>query len=308
MFLEELDSVDGRDLMTPDTSKWLRVSQHVMSSGYSPCLRDGPACKTKWNQLIPDYKRIADYMCRTGRNVTDFWELDSADRKAEGLPRQFSQDIFNTIHEWFGQRPQIQPPHVRDLLSPTDVNYSAPQQELPDDNGVGDSEPDTDDPFEMSQPEPADTTEDTTPPRSPLRRNFMPAGAAASPGNAGSPSSRPLDNAGSPSGRPFNGVPAGIMPQVLSSSENSLSALNRRPGNTGVRRKNVSGHTVIAEATKTTGAVMATQMQTIAEASRELERSKIEVQLKLFSEQMEYQREKDRRMYEHAAAANENAR
>jgi len=65
---------------------------------------------------------------------------------------------------------------------------------------------------------------------------------------------------------------------------------------------------VIAEATKSTGALMAAQMQTIAEASRDLERSKIEVQLKLFSEQMQYQREKDRRMYEHASIANENAR
>jgi hypothetical protein len=75
-----------------------------------------------------------------------------------------------------------------------------------------------------------------------------------------------------------------------------------------VKRKSVSGHVVIAEATKATGAVMAQQMQDIAEASRDLERSKIEVQLKLFSEQMSYQREKDRRLYENAAIANDNAR
>jgi hypothetical protein len=46
----------------------------------------------------------------------------------------------------------------------------------------------------------------------------------------------------------------------------------------------------------------------MAEVSRELERSKIEVQLKLFSEQMMYQREKDRRLYENAVTVNENAR
>lgn len=70
----------------------------------------------------------------------------------------------------------------------------------------------------------------------------------------------------------------------------------------------MTGHTVMAEATKATGAAMAQQMQDIAEASRELERSKIEVQLKLFSEQMSYQREKDRRLYENASIANDNAR
>jgi hypothetical protein len=46
----------------------------------------------------------------------------------------------------------------------------------------------------------------------------------------------------------------------------------------------------------------------MAEASRELERSKIEVQLKVFSEQMDYQREKDRRLYENSRIAQENAR
>jgi hypothetical protein len=53
---------------------------------------------------------------------------------------------------------------------------------------------------------------------------------------------------------------------------------------------------------------MASQMHDMAESSHELERNKIEVQLKLFTEQMAYQREKDRRLYENAVIANENAR
>jgi hypothetical protein len=53
---------------------------------------------------------------------------------------------------------------------------------------------------------------------------------------------------------------------------------------------------------------MATQMKDMAAANRDLERLKIEVQLKLFSEKMSYQRDKDRRLYENAMIANENAR
>ena len=75
-----------------------------------------------------------------------------------------------------------------------------------------------------------------------------------------------------------------------------------------MRRKSLSGHNVIAEATKAIGIVMVQHMQDITESSRDLERSKIDVQLKLFSEKMQYQREKDRRIYENAVAANENAR
>jgi hypothetical protein len=84
----------------------------------------------------------------------------------------------------------------------------------------------------------------------------------------------------------------------ISSSDPSEFSSKQRTGNTGVQRKSISSHNVIAEATKASGEVMAMQMRNMAAASRDLERSKIDVQLKLFSEQMEYQREKDRRLYE----------
>jgi hypothetical protein len=40
-------------------------------------------------------------------------------------------------------------------------------------------------------------------------------------------------------------------------------------------------------------------MKAMAEASREVERGKIDVQLKLFTEQMDSQREKDRRKHDY---------
>lgn len=296
-YLEELDTVDGRDLMTSDSTKWLHVSQHVMQGGYSPILRDGAACKAKWNQLLPDYKRIADYLCRTGRNVPDYWELTAADRRSEGLPRQFGQDVFDAIHEWYGNRPQMQPPHVRDTLAPNDSNYRWPQPDTQINAEEADIEPDMEDPLELSQQEAFDTTEGSSPPRSPRRTPTTPTAIPAF-----------TDTTASPSSRPSTRLPPGVTPHVISSSDTSQYAVNRRHGNTGVRRKSLSGHTVIAEATKASGALMAAKMEDIANASRDLERSKIEVQLKLFTEQMEYQREKDRRMYENAQIANENAR
>jgi hypothetical protein len=97
-------------------------------------------------------------------------------------------------------------------------------------------------------------------------------------------------------------------PIYISSTDTSDYSTRRRPGNTGQRKKSLPGHNVIAEATKATGDIMATQMKDMATASRDLEHSKIEVQLKLFSEQMAYQREKDRRLYENAVVANENSK
>ena len=98
-YLKELDTVDGRDLMTPDNRKWMRISQDMVRAGFSPRLKDGAACKAKWNQLFPDYKRIADYLSRTGRNIPDYWELSASERKADGLPRMFAKEFYNAIHE-----------------------------------------------------------------------------------------------------------------------------------------------------------------------------------------------------------------
>ena len=148
-----------------------------------------------------------------------------------------------------------------------------------------------------------DATEGTggnTPPHSPNLTSPSPCCTAG-----------PLLSTGTPNLQPPTGIPTGLTPQapqVISSSDTSEFTVKRRSGNIGVRRKNLTAHNVIAEATKATGNVLAQHMQDIAESSRELERSKIEVQLKLFSEQMEYQREKDWRIYENALAANENAR
>ena len=296
MYLQELDTVDGRDLMTPETSKWICVSHCVNGAGYSPIVRDGPACKAKWNQLVPDCKRIADYLSRTGQNAADYWDLSPAERKSEGLPRVYAQETYDAIHEWFGGRPMIQPPHMRDTLASNDGNYQHPaSQTLQGDEG--DSEPDTEDPIDYTQRDYVQATDDSTPPRSPRVASSTPSRSASA-----------TECARTPNSRPYNGLPPGITLQNISSSDTSHFGAGRRPGNTCVKRRNMTGHTVMAEATKATGAAMAQQMQDIAEASRELERSKIEVQLKLFSEQMSYQREKDRRLYENASIANDNAR
>jgi len=65
--------VDKRHFMVPDSSKWLRISQEVMHESCSTTPRDGHACKSKWNQLIPDYKCIVDFFKQSGTN--DFERL-----------------------------------------------------------------------------------------------------------------------------------------------------------------------------------------------------------------------------------------
>jgi hypothetical protein len=123
LYMEELDMPDGHDLMTTDVNRWLRVSMLVMDAGFSPCMRDASSCKTKWHQILPNYKRIADYHSRTGTNTLDYWEQAPTERLVRGLPRLFSQELFNQLHEWNGTRLHITPLNVRDLLASNDCNY-----------------------------------------------------------------------------------------------------------------------------------------------------------------------------------------
>jgi len=43
--------------------------------------------------------------------------------KAKGLMRQSLEKKIDVIHEWYGDSPKIQPPHIQDLLSPSYANF-----------------------------------------------------------------------------------------------------------------------------------------------------------------------------------------
>jgi hypothetical protein len=53
---------------------------------------------------------------------------------------------------------------------------------------------------------------------------------------------------------------------------------------------------------------MVAQMKEIVGATRKTESNHLEVQLQLFAEKMQYQREKDQRLYEQGVLAAQNAR
>ena len=112
----------------------------------------------------------------------------------------------------------------------------------------------------------------------------------------------------SPLPRPRHTLPVGVTAHVISSTDTSEFLGKREFGSTGIRRKNVSGHNLLAEATRASGAVMATQMKDMADASRGIELSKMEVQHKQFTEHMQYQRGKDIIAIEHAKTVNEIAK
>ena len=70
---------------------------------------------------------------------------------------------------------------------------------------------------------------------------------------------------------PSKKLPEGVTPKILSSSGISEFSLRRRLSNIRMRRKSISGQSLIADATKASGEVMASQLREMTKTSRELE-------------------------------------
>ena len=311
-FLEELDAVDGRDLMHSEATKWTQISEKVMAAGFSSHFRDGTACKGKWHLILPDYRKIADYHARTGINSEDYWMLTNDEYVAEKLPKSFSKEIYSRIHEWFGRRPQIQPPHVRDLLNPEDTVFQHVHEDSEEDEiEVVDLSADgknfevnvTNEDIEDSQR----VVDNLSSPHSPV----VCGGSPIRPIHIRSDSRQGLPTQGrvttSTTSPLQEGIPNGKGNTViLSDSNNSFS--KRKTDNTGIRRKSLGNQSAVVEVTKASTEALTNQLKAMVSATKETESKKLEVQLKLFAEHMAYQRERDMRIYEQGLLTPENAR
>lgn len=52
--------------------------------------------------------------------------MSAAQKKKDGLPRSFPQDIFFQIHAWYGQQPTQTPPLAMDWLSTENNKQQTP--------------------------------------------------------------------------------------------------------------------------------------------------------------------------------------
>jgi hypothetical protein len=128
-FLEELDIEDPRELMSSEMTKWEKVSLSLNRADGISCFRTAEACKYKWQQLLPDYKKVADLHKGTGTNSMLYFDLSFAERRDRVLPKNFDAFVYREMHEWLRHKPTMNPPHFRDLLHPDDGNLRAAAEE-----------------------------------------------------------------------------------------------------------------------------------------------------------------------------------
>jgi hypothetical protein len=205
-------------------------------------------CKSKWHLLIPNYRRIVDYHARKGTNKELYWSQSSRQYGEEGLPKSFSHEIYGRIDEWFGRHPQIQPPHVRDLLNPGDSNYVVEEEASDEDvEVVGENvAPGARHAMHVSHSDIPDLANEVGKAR--FRKGIASTVVRESAGPQ-----HILGSSRSPRRQP---VPRRFSPIILSSSDSWTSSGRRNPGSTGIRRRTSSAHAALAEATKATSEVM----------------------------------------------------
>jgi hypothetical protein len=121
LFLEEIDAVDGRDLMNPEASKWIRISQHVMRASHS--------CKASGIFYIQITNELQTFMLTL---VAMAWTTGSS----------LHWSILKDFHINYMTRYTIQAPHIWYLLSPHDSNHLGVHASYESDNeGSGESQP-----------------------------------------------------------------------------------------------------------------------------------------------------------------------
>ena len=118
----------------------------------------------------------------------------------------------------------------------------------------------------------------------------------------------PLSGVGVPNGTPFHGLTPLPRGSTVFLSDSSHSITKRKIANTAIRRKSSASVSALVEVAKSSSEAIAIQMRELASVTKETELNKLEVQFRLFTEQMAYQCERDMRVYEQSLLAADNAR
>jgi hypothetical protein len=99
-FVDELDVVDQRQLMDPDTNKWEKIATKVDVAlvGQPHIHRNGPTCKYKW--MLQEFKKLADFHKERGWRSLDYFSITAQEKVAHKLPKNFYLEVYTCMNEW----------------------------------------------------------------------------------------------------------------------------------------------------------------------------------------------------------------
>ena len=277
-FLKELDAIDGRNLMDTEVTKWSWILDKIMASDFFTHYGDGMACKVKWHLIIHDYRRVADYYVTNPQWINH--------------ENYYVKEIYVNIHEWFGRRPQIQPPsHVCDLLNSHDKVFPRGNfDSVEEDVEVVDPSVNETNIEDLNYTSNIDYVKRVVDGRDPLTDGELFGGSLTrpvSPCLASHQGSNPLGGVDAPNDISLYGITLTQRGSFVLLFDFSHSIGKRKIANTAITRKS------LGDVSARDGEAIATQMKKMTLVIKKTESNKLEVQLRLFSEQMASRRECD---------------
>lgn len=87
-----LDS--SRDRMKTAEQKWSEIAVMCNAANVN---RNWNQCKKRWEKLITEFKKIFDFQANTPSGGDGYFQLTRSERKEQGLPTTFQEDIFDAM-------------------------------------------------------------------------------------------------------------------------------------------------------------------------------------------------------------------
>ncbi|XP_068645375.1 uncharacterized protein [Aristolochia californica] len=80
--------------------RWKWVENYCWAHG---CLRSQNQCNDKWDNLLRDYKKVREYLARSGgggdHRCPSYWKLEKHERKERNLPTNLALEVFEALQE-----------------------------------------------------------------------------------------------------------------------------------------------------------------------------------------------------------------
>eukprot|EP01018_Ginkgo_biloba_P032659 Gb_20121 [translate_table: standard] len=110
---ERYDVSSFREKFESAVEKWNKVVEYLALQGIED--RDISQCKSKWDNLVSDFKEVK-YWNRKGGHPS-YFSMSRDDRRHNNLPLQFESKIFELMETFQGRKPSLAPSHVMDSSS-----------------------------------------------------------------------------------------------------------------------------------------------------------------------------------------------
>jgi hypothetical protein len=86
----------------PADEKWRAIAEYCWQNNVH---RSKEQCRFKWENIMPDFKKVRDHEDSRGEDHKSYFDMESAERKHLNLPPNLNKDLYTIMDEFLVRRP-----------------------------------------------------------------------------------------------------------------------------------------------------------------------------------------------------------